>query len=80
MNAIDNSLFRFSHPFPENVVGQLRFRSNVRGFVHIETAVDLDRGRGTAVQALDTLHFVIVGGVPTSSGYRVAQRRLQTGN
>lgn len=73
-----------TYSFSEDVVGKVRL-GQVRGLVDVQAAVNLDRGRG-AVQALDALHLVVVtvvvvvvavGGVPASSGYRIAQRRLR---
>lgn len=67
------------YPFSEDVVREVRFGTNVRGFVDVQTAVNLDCGRG-AVQTFDTLYLVIVGSVPAPSSYRIAQRRLQIEN
>lgn len=67
------------YPFFEYVVGEIRFGTNVRGFVDVQTAVNLDCGRG-AVQTFDTLQLVIVDSIPASSSYRIAQRRLQIEN
>lgn len=67
------------YPFSDDVIGEVRFRTNVRSFVDVQTAVNLDCGRG-AVQIFDTLHLVIVGSIPASSSYRIAQRRLQIEN
>lgn len=67
------------YPFSEDVVGEVRFGTNVRGFVDVQTAVNLDCGRG-AVQTFDTIYLVVVGSIPAPSSYRIAQRRLQIEN
>lgn len=64
-----------TYPFSKDVVGEICLR-DVRGFIDVQTAVDLDRSR-SAVQAFDIFQILIAGSVPASSDNRVAQRRLQ---
>lgn len=65
------------YPFSEHVVGEVRLGSNVRRFVHVQTAVNLDGSRRPSVQPLHTFHRIVVDSVPPSSGYRITRRRLQ---